>query len=204
MRSAVSRRAEQRRELVEQPGLRADPLVLHARAQPRDSMPVERSSGRGRQALSSSSGCTRSPARASSARHSATSSAAEEDRPAPRGRSPPICRLAPGDRARVGQLGDGAAHERAPALDTRAVCQRERILLIEIDGMRTNAALGARLRCDDDALGDRERQRQAAVVVGVLADQVDAPRGERAGALRRHGRSPRAARRPTPRAACRR
>ena len=37
-------------------------------------------------------------------------------------------------------------------------------------------------RADRDALADRERQREPLVVVGVLADQVDAAGGERDGA----------------------
>ncbi len=154
-----------------------------------------------------SAGGSRSPASASSARHSATSSAAEEDSPAPRGRSPPICSARAGRRrAGVAQLGDGAAHERAPAV-ARARRSSSANVVVARRGRRrarlTRRSALARAR-DDDALRDRERQREAAVVVGVLADQVDAPGRERRGALRRHGRSPRAARRPTPPAACRR
>ena len=50
---------------------------------------------------------------------------------------------------------------------------------VEVDGGHLDHPLRQRTGRDGDALGDRERQRQPLVVVGVLADQVDAARGER-------------------------
>ena len=72
------------RQLVEQPRLRSRPLVLHPRAQPRQLGPPDLLL-RARQARAAPGSAT-------------TSSAAEEDRPAPRGTSPPISKA----RARAG------------------------------------------------------------------------------------------------------
>ena len=129
-----------------------------------------------------------------SARHSATSSAAEEDRPAP------CSQIAADLQARAHQrnagspqLGGGAPHERAPALRAGDLGELELVQLVEVARVGVDA-LGAgrvglgRLRAHDHALGDRERQREALVVVGVLADQVHAPGREarpRAHAARR-------------------
>jgi hypothetical protein len=89
-------------------------------------------------------------------------------------------------------------HERAPALRPTWLGERELVALAEVERVRLEQSPAVLLRCErlrtnGDALGDRERQREALVVVGVLADQVDAPRGEGPDALMRHGRSPRAA-----------
>ena len=47
--------------------------------------------------------------------------------------------------------------------------------------MGVDALIPPRGGANGDALGDRERQREPVVVVGVLADQVHAPRRERDG-----------------------
>ena len=145
-----------------------------------------------------------------SARHSATSSAAEEDRPAPRGTPPLISTCAP-------TSGQPARASSATMPRTKARQPRTRLGLggveLVVPSQRAGVDAGCagargagrrRLGADGDALGDRERQRESFVVVGVLADQVDAAGGERAAALSRHVRSPRAALRLTPPAACRR
>ena len=66
--------AEQRRELVEQAGVRAAPVALDPRAEPRERARLGRLE----------------PAAAQSARQSATERAADDDSPAPRGTSPGI------------------------------------------------------------------------------------------------------------------
>ena len=48
-----------------------------------------------------------------------------------------------------------------------------------VDALRAGRVGLGRLRAHDHALGDREREREAKVVVGVLADQVHAPGSER-------------------------
>ena len=54
------------------------------------------------------------------------------------------------------------------------VVERERVLLAEVERARLDPVPGQRLRRDRHAAVDRERQREAVVVVGVLADQVHA------------------------------
>src|SRR3954471_2549042 len=73
------------------------------------------------------------------------------------------------------QLGDDAADERAPAIGRAVVVEREAVALAEVERLGLDRPLGAGGRLDRDAGGDRERQAEAVVVVGVLADQVDAP-----------------------------
>ena len=79
-----------------------------------------------------------------------------------------------------------AAHERAPA-GRGLRGRRARTRRARRDRARTRTTRSCsgvrrarRLGADGDALGDRERQREPVVVVGVLADQVDASGGERA------------------------
>ena len=100
------------------------------------------------------------------------------------------------------ELGGHADHERAPAALALALADGEGEVLVEVARVRADHEVVAGDGVDANALRDRERQREAAVVVGVLADQVDASGAERGDALRRHGRSPRAAQRRSPRAAC--
>ena len=161
IRSACPSLAAQDGELVEQAGLGADPVVLDARAQLRELDAVG----------------LLGAATPSSARHSAASSAAEEDRPEPCGRSPSIVsRAAARPRGRAArQLRHRAAHERAPAGRRGSGSrERERSRLAEVLGVGLDLVAVARLGRDRDAAVDRERQREAVVVVGVLADQVHA------------------------------
>ena len=75
----------------------------------------------------------RRPPTPSSARHSAVSSAAEEDRPAPRGTSPENADARRDQLdARRGELGDDAAREGAPALGAAGVGEREGVALAEV------------------------------------------------------------------------
>ncbi len=141
-------------QLVEHPCLGADPVVLDARAQACDRDPVERlaTSGaqprlrrRPRPAAPPDGGASRRVCRA---RHRATSSAAEEDRPAPCSRSPPISRRAPTERnAGSLQLGGRAPHERAPALRWGDIDELELVHLVEVarvgvDALRRRASRG--------------------------------------------------------------
>ncbi len=166
-------RAEQRGELVEQAGLRAHPVVLHARAQPRQS--------RSRRVPRRS----RAPRRAGG---ELVEREAQRDLQRRRGGQPGALRHVAGDlelrrragEARPGELGDASAHEGAPAargLDRRAP--------------RTRRARRGRARAASMQRGRRPAPRRAGrrtvtpsaiakgsarpvVVVGVLADQVDA------------------------------
>ena len=188
--SAVLGRAVERGELVEQARVGADPVVLHARAQPGDLGSLRSHAPRpARRAI-------RGRAARGTARPRAPPRRTGRRRAAARRRSR---RRAPtsGHPAR-GELGDRPAHERPPAARgrgrrparTRRARPRSRAYArSRSPGEPARRCLGAH----GDALGDRERQREPLVVVGVLADQVDAAGRERAAALTRHGRSPRAA-----------
>ena len=82
--------------------------------------------------------------------------------------------------ARAGELGDDTPHERTPAGRGRGLCQRELVTLVQVARVGVHKLLAGRaagrgLGAHCDALGDRERQGQPEVVVGALADQVDAP-----------------------------
>ena len=91
--------------------------------------------------------------------------------------------------ARAQELGRDAPHERAPALARRDVgVERERVVLPQVGGVRGDRVVGAVGRLHRHARGDGERQAQAVVVVGVLADEVHAAGPE--GADRAH-RTPR-------------
>ena len=116
-----------------------------------------------------------SPATASRASASAASSAADEERPEPCSRSPSIGQPGGPQREAGGaQLGHHAAREGAPARGPFRRGQRERVLLAEVERANLDLVAGERLGGDRDAALDRERQREAVVVVGVLADQVHA------------------------------
>ncbi len=137
--------------------------------------------------------------RSASARHSATSSAAEEDRPAPGGSWPLISTRAAtsGKPARVSSATLPRTNARQPGAGSGS-SERELVALVEIACVGTDAP-GAggvrrlRLGAHGHPFGDRKRQRQPLVVVGVLADQVHAPGRERRAAISRHERSPHAA-----------
>ncbi len=62
--------------------------------------------------------------------------------------------------------------------------ERERVALAEVARLRLDAVAVQPLGGHGDAAVDRERQREPAVVVGVLADQVDAAGAARADANR--------------------
>ena len=95
------------------------------------------------------------------------------------------------DVPRGAGLSSSAALEAALCLALLGVAgERERVPLAEVGGVRLDPLPAERLGRDCDAAVDRERQRQAAVVVRVLADQVHA-----AGAARDHaGHAPRRSR----------
>ena len=130
-------------------------------------------------------------ASASSARHSAVESAAEDDRPEP-------AREVADDRqarrahgaADGAELRDHAAHERAPALGAAGVGEREGVLLAEVLRAGLDAVAGDRLGRHRHAAVDRERQRQPVVVVGVLADQVHTAGAEGANGISLAGLRP--------------
>ena len=160
--------AVQRGELVEQAGVRARPT----RSPTREHKPRQRRADPS----------PARPRRASRARRQATSSAAEEDRPEPRGTVPLISQARADEReAGALQLGDDAAHERAPAARGGGGSDSAKlVVLAEIERRARRSRAAAAPRAHGHALADRERQREAVVVVGVLADQVDASGGERA------------------------
>ena len=198
----------------------AQPLVLHARAQPRQLAAVELGAGEAEQ------------------------SQAQRDLQGGRRGEPRIARDLAVDfqigaaecHARAQQLGSDPAHERAPTLaslgpsgpsgmirpglssripvpertlgpgfgrnvcggttrgrrilgfcrcELRGIGEGERVALIQVERPRQDAPLGGRPRPHRDALGDREREGEAAVVVGVLPDQVDPAGGEGAHLQRR-------------------
>ena len=120
------------------------------------------------------------PATPSRARQSAVSSAADEERPEPWGTSPSKLE-ARGDELDAGgaELRDRAAHERAPAVRRLGRGERELVALAEVARLGLDAVAVEPGGGHRDAAVDRERQREPAVVVGVLADQVDAARAAR-------------------------
>ena len=111
----------------------------------------------------------------------ATSSAADDERPAPRGTVPVISSAgAGGANSRGGELGDDAMDERPPPGGrARGSVGLEPVGLGEVQRVRLDAPVARRRRAYGDPLGDGERQGQAVVVVGELADQVEAPGSER-------------------------
>ena len=78
------------------------------------------------------------------------------------------------------ELGGRAAHERAPALGGWPSAPSSKLSVSPRSLARASIAPPARgLGGDRDAPLDGERKAQAVVVVGVLADHVDAPGSER-------------------------
>ena len=109
--------AEQRRDLVEQAGLRAHPVVLDPRAQLAPA-PDDRAGA---------------PLTANSASTSATSSAADDDRPAPRGTvAGDLERRATERHAGAEQLAGRAPDERPPAARRLPAVEREAVALAQI------------------------------------------------------------------------
>ena len=101
---------------------------------------------------------------------------------APTGRSPARASSATVPRTNARQPGAGWGF-----------CERELVAFAEVERLRQHAlrAVAVVPRLDPPGLhghsfGDRERQRQAVVVVGVLADQTYAPGRERPRMFRRH------------------
>ena len=153
----VPRLAVQRRELVEQSGAGADVEVLHARAQLRQldvgprAPPHQRPPGAPGPARRERCG-GREPR--------AAGEVAFDGQPA-------------GAHARTRRLParHRAVHERSPTRAPRG--KYELVVLAEIERVRLMTARG-RLGGHGDPALDREGQREAGVVVGVLSDQVDA------------------------------
>ena len=71
------------------------------------------------------------------------------------------------------------ADERAPASRLWRPRELELVVFPKVGGDRLHPVALDRLGADGDPLADRERKRQALVVVGVLADQVDSTGRER-------------------------
>ncbi len=111
---------------------------------------------------------------------------AERDGQRRRGGEAGAARHAAGDLQARGQqrepgsaeLGDRAVDVGAPALRRDRVLEREAVALVEVGGECLDERLAAvpleRGGAHLHALGDREGQREPAVVIGVLADHVDA------------------------------
>ena len=166
-------RAQQRRGLVHDPGRRADEVVLG---------PAGPSVGQ----VAPAAG----PGRAGRAAPSATahSSAADDDRPAPSGTSPSTSRSTP-------RTGDARPRAAPTPRRRRTPPSRPAGPGVEVgDGaldvvvrvlQRASAPRPSsrRARPPRRSCGQRERQHEAVVVVGVLADQVD-PAGRRPDAVR--------------------
>ena len=181
------------------PVLRAHPLVLHARAQARElhavagSFPCRSDRIRAPAAPGTAPRQRRRGGQPRAARHVA----ADLERRAGSG-VPGLASSATAPRTKARQPSAGARGARAGSCRARRGRRRTpRRRLAARPGSRADGA-------DRDPLRDRERQREAIVVVGVLADQVDAPGGEGGDAPIGHARSPRAALPPPPRAARRR
>ena len=177
-RERVAVAPAQHRELVEQAGLRADPVVLHARAEPREVQRVveahlaerdEREGERGAQ-------CGR--------RREARALREVGVDAQPRAR----------ERQTLGaQLRDHAADEaRAsrPAPGLGGVVGREDVVLAEARAVGEHAAVEGRLGAHGDAPLDGERQAESVVVVRVLPDEVDAARAVRGDLHRRDANVP--------------
>jgi hypothetical protein len=152
----------QRGELVQEAGLRPDPVVLDARAELRDRDAVVGLIAEQREAQ-------RGGERGGGGQPRALGQVAGDRDPR---------RV---DLVAAGlQLGDHAAHERAPALAAAHGVEVELVLFAEVIGAGVEALAAELLRRDRHAAVDREREREAVVVVGVLADQVD-PAGTKRG-----------------------
>jgi len=165
----MPRLAAQHRELVEQAGLRPDPVVLDARAQLRQPDPIgvlildERQAQRGAE--------RRGGGEAGAVREVAVDDESARTQDVPRGLQP----------------GDGAAHERPPAFGAWRRRERERIPLAKVVGNGLDLVSGQEWHGRDRHTAvDREREREAVVVVRVLADQVHAAGAVRDDALLSH------------------
>ena len=102
-------------------------------------------------------------------------SAADDDSPAPAGRSPSITSPAAGSSWPAAR--SSATTPRANARQPRVRSGWENaVALAEVTGMHLGHVAVERPRGDGDPALDGERQRQPGVVVGVLADQVHAAR----------------------------
>ena len=133
-----------------------------------------------------STGNSRS-ARPPSARHSATANAADDDSPAPIGTVPLISSAdggtsTPAPRSSATAPRTNPRHPTAGATASSANASRSprssadaviRAIVCALESPRQHRDPGC----------DRKRQREAAVVVGVLSDQVDAPGRERGTAI---------------------
>ena len=156
----VALAGEQRRGLVEQAGLRAHPAVLDARADPRERQAVDVVGVRQRQQREAQRALQRGRRR----------------QPGARGHVAGDLELDRGDgQARGGELGHRAAHEGTPAARGWRGVEREAVLLADVESARHDLLAVARLSPHRDPEADRERQAEPGVVVGVLADEVDAP-----------------------------
>ena len=115
--------AEQAGDLVEHPGVRADPLVLHARAEPRELHAIQ--PGSAGEALAGPQRAERQTHGDLERRRGGQAGAAREVAAYLQARG--AQRLAGG-----GELGDDAAHECAPALGPLGRSQRELVALLEV------------------------------------------------------------------------
>ncbi len=119
---------------------------------------------------------------ASSARAVATSSAADELKPAPRGTVPRNTTSTPDlDTAALRQLVHHAQHVGQPP-GVRVVdglVEVDLSSLAEVGGDDANLPIGAPPGHHLDVPIDGRGQHEAVVVVGVLADQIDPPRRPR-------------------------
>ncbi len=154
--------AAQRRELVEQAGLRADPVVLDATAEAGELAPRV-TAGIG---LAGEREQRERERRLQRGRGGEAGALVEVALDRQRARAQRV--------AGVAQLGDGAADEGAPALRGRRLGEGERVLLADVERACGHLVAVARLDRHRDAAVDRERQREPVVVVGVLPDEVDA------------------------------
>ena len=163
---ALAALAAQGGELVEQPGLGAGPVVLDARAEAgeRDSV-----GGRARRRPRRARG--RAPRTGRRTRTGPLRAA---------GRREIVRRQRAHLDALASQLRRRAAHQQPPALGGASFRAKfEAVALAEIAARGLDRVPCSGLGGDRDASLDREREAEAVVVVGVLADQVDPPRGER-------------------------
>ena len=156
------RRDSSAASLVEQAGLRAHPLVLDPRAQlgqrlagpPAGLAAEQRERERGLE-------------RGGGGEPAAAREVAGDRQVRGRERRSPAARSSR----------DHPAHEGAPARGAVSGVERELVVLAEVERVDLEAAR-AGVGGDRDAALDRERHREPVVVVGVLADQVDAAGAE--------------------------
>ena len=160
--------AQERRQLVEQAGLRAHPVVLDPRADlgQLDAVPLGLATERDHRQR-------------------------QRDLERGRRRQPGTAGDVPGDpqpgaahgHPSALELGRGPAHERPPPASPRRIGQLEAVAAREVDRDRLDPRCAERLPLHGHALADRERERQPEVVVGVLSDQVDPTGSEHGDAI---------------------